>query len=189
MNRPTSFLLCIAPQFLVIAALVAREEIAITSGVEIELEVGAIDPMNWLAGRYVSTPLRIAILDPKTIEIPAELQRDRDVYVRLEKSGDVWAAAELLLEPPQDEGIVFLDGRWLGDDHGLGNNRVDYGLDRFFIPENGEDPSVLAHASSASGRLHVKARVTRTGHAVLTDLLIDGKSYVEWNAAEKARKQ
>ena len=92
-------------------------------------------------------------------------------------------AAELLLEPPQGEGVVFLQGRWLGDHH------VDYGLDRFFIPENGEDPSVLARATSAPGRLHVKARLTRGGHAVLTDLLIDGKSYVEWNAAEKAKKQ
>lgn len=183
MKRGLAFLVCLLPQFALVAGLAAREERALRTGVEVELEIGAVDPMSLFAGRYVSTPLRIATLDPAATRIPQLPAERREVWVRLGRQAAGWTATEVCLEPPSEEGALFLAGTWMGA------NRVDYGLDRFYIPEDGEDPSRLARRGDESARLQLRLRVTAGGHGVITDLLIDGVSYREWNAAEQAQRR
>ena len=169
MKRPLAFLLCVVPQFLVVAALAAREEIALRSGVEVRLEVRPVDPMSLFSGRYVSVPLAIERLD-KTVTIERGLEPGQEVCVRLTSSAPCWTAAEVTRQPPD---ALFLRGTWLGE------KRIAYGIDTFYIPEDGADPSRLA--------LTAVVRVTRDGRGVIEDLLVGNQTYAQWNAAQKSR--
>jgi len=172
MKRPLAFLLCVAPQFLVVAAVAAREEVALRSGVEVRLEVRPIDPMSLFSGRYISVPLAIQRLD-KTVHIEPGIEPDQTVYVRLVRGEPCWSAIGVTREPPHATGDVFLRGTWLD------TNRVSYGIDTFYIPEDGADPSRLA--------LTAVVRVTRDGRGVIEDLLVGNQTYAQWNAAQKSR--
>ncbi len=168
MNRAQAFLLCVVPQFLVVAAMTAREELALRAGVEVRLEVRPVDPMSLFAGRYVSVPLAIERLGPLT----KGLAQGETVYVRLQQATPYWTAVAATREPPA-EGALFLRGELQGGD------RVSYGLDTFYIPDNGADPSRL--------KLTLVLRVTRDGRGLIEDLLVGNQTYAQWNAAQKSR--
>jgi uncharacterized membrane-anchored protein len=171
-KRPLAFLLCVAPQFLVVAAVVAREEVALHAGVEVRLEVRAVDPMSLFAGRYISVPLAIQRLD-KTVHVEPGIEPNQTVYVRLARGEPFWSAVDVTREPPRATGDVFLRGTWIE------SNRVSYGIDTFYIPEDGADPSRLA--------LTAVVRVTREGRGLIEDLLVGKQTYAQWNAAQKSR--
>lgn len=177
MKRGLLLLLCLAPQFLVVGALAAREERALHQGVEVRLAVRPVDPMTLFSGRYVSVPLAIERLDFHTTRLEEGLspglEWDEDVYVRLEQADPVWRAVEVTRRPPSAPGAVFLRGTWTRD------STIEYGLDTFYIPADGADPS---------GRsLSVLVRLSSHGEGRITDLLVDGQPYAQWNAAHKAR--
>jgi uncharacterized membrane-anchored protein len=172
MNRALTFLLCVAPQFLVVAAVAAREEVALHSGVEVRLEVRPVDPMSLFSGRYISVPLAIQRLD-KTVHIEPGIEPGQTVYVRLVRGEPCWSAVGVTREPPHATGDVFLRGT-------LSEARlVTYGIDTFYIPEDGADPSRLA--------LTAVVRVTRDGRGSIEDLLVGNQTYAQWNAAQKSR--
>lgn len=182
MSRGLVLLLCLAPQFLVVAGVAAREEVGLRTGVEVRLRVGAVDPMNPFSGRYVSIPLAIALLDPARTRIEPGLESGAPVCVRLERDEPFWKAVAATRAPPTETGAVFLSGTWKGQ------NRVDYGLDTFFIPDNGADPSHLSWERGAGpAPLVVIVRVARNGRGRIEDLLVQGRPYAQWNAAQKPR--
>ncbi len=172
MNRAQAFLLCVVPQFLVVAAMTAREELALRAGVEVRLEVRPVDPMSLFAGRYVSVPLAIERLD-RSVTIERGIEPGQTVYVQLARGEPCWSAAAVTREPPRADGAVFL--RATSRD----GNQVAYGLDTFYIPENGADPSRL--------KLTLLVRVTRDGRGLIEDLLVGNQTYAQWNAAQKSR--
>ena len=182
MNRAQLFLLCLAPQFLVVAAAVAREELRLHSGVEVRLDVQAVDPLSPFAGRYVHVPLAIERLSPADTRIESGLEAGRTVCVRLAHTEPAWSAVEVTREPPADGSAIFLRGRWMGE------NRVEYGLDTFYIPADGADPSSLSWSSAAKEHaLLLLVRVGSDGRGSIEDLLVHGQPYAQWNAAQKPR--
>ena len=169
MKRGLAFLLCVAPQFLVVAAVAAREELVLRSGVEVRLAVRPVDPMSLFSGRYVSVPLAIERLD-KSVSVERGIEPGQMVCVRLERGEPCWTAAAVTREAPD---AVFLRGTWLDERH------ISYGIDTFYIPEDGADPSRLAQT--------LVVRVTRDGRGVIEDLLVGNQTYAQWNAAQKSR--
>jgi uncharacterized membrane-anchored protein len=172
-NRGLAFLCAVAPQVLLVAALAAREELGLRQGVEVRLEGRPIDPMSLFAGRYVDVPLAIEVLSPDHTRIEPGLRPGDEVCVRLERSEPVWKAVEATRAPPREEGAVFLRGTWQEPNH------VRYGIDTFYIPQDGADPSRRA--------LLLVLRITRDGRGHIADLLVEGRPYMEWNAAHKGR--
>jgi hypothetical protein len=63
--------------------------------------------------------------------------------------------------------------------------RVEFDFDRFYIPADGEDPSFMVRDRSHT--LRARLCVPSDGHAVLEELLIDGKTWSEWNAERRAK--
>jgi uncharacterized membrane-anchored protein len=170
-KRPLAFLLCVLPQFLVVAGVAAREELGLHRGELVRLEARPVDPMSLFAGRYVDVPLAIERLDPARTRIEPGLSAGETVYVRLERAEPVWRAAEVSQQPPRE--AVFLRGTWRGD------STIDYGLDTYYIPENGVDPSRL--------HLALELRVSTQGRGQIVELLVEGRPYPEWNAAQQGR--
>ena len=177
MNRALRFWAAVVPSFLLVAAVAVRAEWTLRSGREVRLEVRAYDPMDALSGRYLAVPLAIERVDPGDAardERPSFL--GEVVWVRLEPDEPFWRATEVLDAPPRDPEVVALRGTVVNESpSGL---RVDYGLDRFFIPEDAADPTV----PRGSHRLTAVVRVTPEGSCALADLLVDGESYAQWNA-------
>lgn len=181
MSRGTLLLLCLAPQFALVAGVVAREELQRRQGVEVVLEVRAVDPMSLFSGRYVSTPLAITRLDGRETRIPDGLAPGGEVFVELRRGPAAWEAAAVLREEPRESGLVFLRGTWTA------RGEVDYGVDRFYIPEDGRDPSALARRfPGGAAPLLAVVRIGPHGRGTLTDLLVLGKPYSQWNADEAA---
>lgn len=180
MKRGLGLFLCVAPQVLVVAGVVVREELLRKHGVLVRLEVRAIDPMSLFSGRYVSTPLAITRVDEHEAYVERGLAAGSEVFVELEPRGSAWVATSVARERPLEPGIVYLRGTWMQ------NGTIDYGLDRFYIPEDGADPSSLARRfPGGDAPLLVEVRIDASGHGTITDLVVLGRSYAEWNATQK----
>lgn len=182
MKRALGLALCLAPQFLLVAAVAAREELRLRRGVEVRLDVRSVDPFSPMAGRYLHLPLAIERLSAPETRIEAGLAPGTEVCVRLAPGEPAWSASEVSREPPLEGSAIFLRGRWMGE------NRVEYLLDTFYIPADGADPSALSWNRSASEHaLLLLLRVSADGRASIEDLLVRGQPYAQWNAAQKRR--
>ncbi len=189
-TKPAWFATFLA-QALLLLGMIAREEFALSRGTPIVLAVQAVDPMDLLAGRYVSVPLKIRRVELESLVHSAVLpQPGQTVFVRLEKEQDVFEVADLALELPADGGLwaratvatrseITLETRWI---------ELDFGVDRYFIPETGHDPSFARRPSGERVENRVAARIAPDGRIVIEDLLIDGVPYAQWNAAQPANK-
>lgn len=179
MSRAARYWAAVVPSFLAVAALAIRAEWTLRTGREVRLEVRAYDPMDALSGRYLGVPLAIERFDPGDAARDSGLAHPgATLWMRLEEDEPVWRAAEVLLAPPEDPEVVALRGTVLSE-----HQRelwIDYGLDRFFIPQDGSDPSLPPGAH----RLIAVVRVTRDGSCALADLLVDGERYADWNARQ-----
>jgi uncharacterized membrane-anchored protein len=192
-SRGLLWIAALAPQVLLVAGMVAAEEIARLRGTEVVLEVRAYDPMDLVSGRYVSTPLAIARLDGSALPHPDPMPEvGSTVFVRLAKSDPFWKATEVLCalpEPQNRTGEAFLrakvDRSWAPQVSK--EIHLSFEIDRFYIPEEAEDPSVWRGGDTERRRLSVIARITRSGRAHLVDLLVDGKPYADWNREEKRK--
>jgi hypothetical protein len=90
MSRALRFWSAIAPSFLAVAAIAARAEWLLQTGVEVRLEVRPYDPMDALSGRYLAVPLAIQRLGA---EVPRDLDPYRlgeTVWVRLAAGDPCW---------------------------------------------------------------------------------------------------
>jgi len=170
MTRALGLLLCLVPQFLVVAVLVAREELGLRRGVQVRLEVRPIDPMSLFAGRYISVPLAISSLDSKHTRFEKDFGPGSVVYVRLERAEPYWTAAEVTSRPPSGPEAVFLEGICSE------RKRIEFGLDTYYIPQDGADPSRL--------KLALLVRVSPEGRGQIEDLLVEGQPYARWNAGQ-----
>ncbi|MCY2958560.1 MAG: GDYXXLXY domain-containing protein [Planctomycetota bacterium] len=179
MNSTLRFWAAVVPSFLFVAAIAMRAEWTLRTGREVHLAVRAYDPMDALSGRYLAVPLAIERVDRGAAA--RDEQRSllgRVVWVRLEPGEPFWLAAEVLDAPPGDPDVVALRGTVVNDQQA--DLWVDYGLDRFFIPQDAADPTVPRNAH----RLTAVVRVTREGTSALADLLVDGETYADWNARQ-----
>ncbi len=178
-------------QALLLFGMVAREEFARSHGTKVVLAVGAIDPMDVLSGRYVSVPLKISTVDLESVSHPAEMpQPGETAFVRLEKRQDVFEVAEIAAEPAVPGGL------WARATVSTRTEiteatrliQLDFGVDRFYIPETGNDPSFARRASGERVEIRVAARIAPDGRIVIEDMLIDGVPYEQWNSAQPLTK-
>ena len=205
MTRGTLFRIAVALQVALLGWMVAASERTLAGGTRVVLKVRPVDPIDFMTGRYIDVHPEIASLDvakvllvgrtaedarPKTsaaTEAPdVTALRNRTVLVELRPEGELWVAQRVVVEggaiPPR---APFLRGRV---DSAYGSVlQVDYGLGRFDIPYDAEDPTPLARSPDHAVALVV--RVAGDGRSVTEDLRIDGRSFADWNAAEKAKRK
>lgn len=179
MNPTLKFWAAVAPSFLAVTGIAVRSELLLARAVEVRLEVRPYDPMDALSGRYIAAPLAIATLDVDTVSNECEHARPGDyVWVALEPGEPWWRPTAVLCAPKPDalslRGVVReqFDSRW----------SIDYDIDRFYIPHDAADPS--APARGPRPKLVAVLHVDADGAGILTDLLVEGEPYAEWNARQ-----
>jgi uncharacterized membrane-anchored protein len=173
MSRERLLILIVAVQVLLLAGWAVKEEIHLIEGQEILLETEPIDPRDILRGDYI-------ILNYKISRIPRELVADekdenlwgKKIYVFLEPRGkfhQIQAASRT--KPGKQQRELFLKGTlgWEGTVDGQEMVHVDYGIERYFVPEG--------KGIVPDGELTVKISRLEDGRARVKELLIDGKPY------------
>jgi uncharacterized membrane-anchored protein len=186
MKIAVQYALALAAPFAALGWIVAREEWTRSQGREVRLEVRGYDPMDALSGRYLEVPLVISRLPLTELAAPsADIRNGDDVFVTLQPGDPFWTAASVSKTEPL--GGVFLRGHttWLQPG---GMASVEYGLDRFYIPDQGSDPTRRGGGAPWNRHLTAVVRVADSGRASFVDLLVDGEPYATWNAKQPAAR-
>lgn len=184
MKPALAFLLAVAPQFLLVAGVALRAEYGRRTGVEVRLLVQPYDPMDPFAGRYLGTPLSIDRLDLTTIPHDDGLFDAGTVWVTLAPGPKHWTPVAVRRQRPDaPAGGVGLraEVRSAPSDRQTDVLWLDYGLSRFYIPQDGKDPTTWRAADGQRPELLLVVRVAASGRAAVVDLLIDGVPYATWN--------
>jgi uncharacterized membrane-anchored protein len=188
--RRTLFHLLVALQVLFLLGQAARVEMAISRATVVTLKVVPIDPRSLFMGNYMALNLDIMRLDMSKVrhdKAVESLNYGDTVYVEL-AAGCPYARA-LSVSTTRPSGL-YLKGRMeyllhaevLGPEGGTeqGPPRemvVDYGLDRYFIPESrqGEVEDLAVPRHGKTPEIAVEVAVTSTGKSFLRRVLVDGK--------------
>ncbi|MCB9896787.1 MAG: GDYXXLXY domain-containing protein [Planctomycetes bacterium] len=182
-RRRLLFLLALVPQLLVLGTMIVRAETTLRDGVACDFEVAAFDPVDLLSGRHVVTRLAVQRVDRSLVAWTPDEIREGDVLFAL-VDPTVTPAQVIALTPFEPEpGTIFLRGEvtWVGDEI----LNLDYGLERFFIPADGVDPSTWWDADlGRRPELLLRVRL-RDGAATTEELFVDGVPYAEWNEAHR----
>lgn len=189
MNQKLVWIASLCAQALVLCGLVAREERALKVGVPVLIEVRAVDPMDLLSGRYISVPLAISTVDlDLTIHPTPVPDKGEFVFAHLERQINGPCKLVEFARAPGDPRA----GPWaraLVDTQFDESNpneilRLDFQVERFYIPQTGSDPSMSRRADGTRHEICVAARVAPDGRILIEDLLVDGQAYAQWNAQQ-----
>jgi uncharacterized membrane-anchored protein len=159
------------------------QEIRLTTGTVIRLETRPVDPRDLLRGDYVILNYAINTVWKDRFVGPApeeEQAPEKTVYVVLAPQGEFHAITRVSLTPLKPGvGEVMMIGkvakrRW----DSSGSFRVEYGLERYYVPEGTGNPR---------GRITVDVAVSGNGKASIKQVYIDGRPYSEVMSSQKAR--
>lgn len=154
-------------------------------GQRIELRPQPVDPRDLFRGDYVILTYEISRLGPAFWERAAEIKEATggDIWVRIARApapgpGEpLWRVAALHAAPPEmgrGRDTLVLRGRLSG-----GAARVDYGIERYYVPEGeglalealiGETPR-----DGAPTPIAVEVAVDRAGRAAISALSVRGE--------------
>ena len=141
------------------------------TGTTIRLDVVERDPRDLLRGDYITLSYEISTLPPAALESAAAIPPGGRVWVVLEPDGPTWRVAAaapsreaLALQPGQRliTGTVRSERRDSGP-------RVDYGIERFYVPEGKGTPP--------AGRMQAEVALSTDGQPQLLRLVVDGRPY------------
>lgn len=174
-RKRIGFLLTLAIPLLILLGMTVKPLLTLTSGEDISLLTVPVDPRDLFYGDYVTLAYEIEEVPAEKISIPLlkELERSSflgkvTVYGTLVPDGDVYVLEELSATKPK--GDLYLTGKM---NHYAYNNRdgeliyeVDFGLERFFVPEN---TGMELEDLSREGKLVARVKL-KNGHALLQDI-------------------
>lgn len=149
----------------------AVQEARLAFAPTILLETVPVDPRDLLRGDYVILNYGVSTLSPELFEprLEAPLPGGHSVYVLLERRGEYFEAVRASLEPlTPAEGQVLLRG--LSQPGWTAGARVEYGIERYYVPEGQGNPV---------GKLTVEVAVAGSGQALIKQVFLDGRPFRE----------
>ena len=171
MNRHAIyFVLAVAAQFLILAAVPAQKIYTRATGRSVTLKIRPVDPYNILSGYYVT--LNYEIANPGSFANSDDDHYGERVYAILERRADgVWHPVSLSKSYPAKlpEDRIAIRGR-----HSY--SRIEYGIDEFFIPED-KRAEIEEGLRKDHDRARVEIKVGSKGDAALVRLLIGDRVY------------
>lgn len=187
-------------QLAFLAQMIGQRAAILRDGIPILLKTEPIDPRSLFRGDYVVLNYDISSLDIAALEGDNDFERQQDIYVAVEQSGDLWKATGAYHQWPKIVGDqVIMQGRvkWVRAsrepceeddpfciDQRLMNSivRVDYGIDSYFVPE-GEGKAIEAAMAEqdAAQRVVVQIAVDENGTSAIKALILDGETLYEEN--------
>ncbi|MCI0336425.1 MAG: GDYXXLXY domain-containing protein [Acidobacteria bacterium] len=170
MNRRTLFfLLAVAAQILILAAVPAQKIYTRATGKSVMLKIRPVDPYNILSGYYVT--LNYEITDPSSFPGAKDVSGNL-VYAIIEKGSDgVWHPVSLTNSFPANlpENRLAIRGRY-------NYWRTTYGIEEFFIPEDKRD-EIEKGLRENRDQARAEIKVDSKGNAALVRLLIGDHVY------------
>ena len=179
MMRHSRYLVLIAAavavlQIGLLASMIMGRAAILRSGQEISLRMLPVDPRDLLRGDYVVINYDISTIDSALVEQtgPAPAASSYEIFVRVRRQDDgAWVAvAARYGEPPRapkGDGDVDMRGTtYSAPDSGNVRILVDYGIERFYVPEGegrpietsvGERSFTMRVAVADDGRAQIKA--------------------------------
>lgn len=149
----------------------AVQEVRLRHAPTILLETRPVDPRDLLRGDYVILNYDISILPPELFHPPRQEppSAGQTVYVLLEKRGEYFGAVRADLEPlTPAQGQVMLRG--ILQPGWLPGGRVEYGIERYYVPEGQGNPV---------GKLTVEVAVAKSGQAAIKQVFLGGRPFQE----------
>ncbi|MFS2174939.1 GDYXXLXY domain-containing protein [Rhizobium pisi] len=168
-------------QTLILGTIIQSRASILSDGAEVLLKTAPVDPRDFLRGDYVVLNYDISSVPVQTISggIPAE-PGERTLWVRLKKQQDgFWVVTESSFNalPPQPETVILRSLPFYGGGLAAGDNiRVEYGIERYYVPEGEGKPIEQARND---GNVAIAVRVSPAGDAQIRSLLVDGKPIYE----------
>lgn len=174
-NKRIGFIIALTVPLLLLIGLTVKPLWTLTYGDDVALLTVPVDPRDLLYGDYVTLRYEIEEV-PKNLISAAILKKideqsnsnELTVYGTLVQQGDVYVLDNISNEKPR--GNVYLTGKLKGYDYqnndGVTVYSVDFGLERYFVPENtGKELEDL----SAKGQLVAHLKV-KNGYGILKEI-------------------
>lgn len=170
MNRRVSwFIIAVAVQILILAAVPARKIYARLTGTTVILKVAPYDPYSIMSGYYATLNYEIS---RSRVSNWQGLPKSKSIWVVLKEGNDgIWNAESAHSTRPESVpgGCVVIKGK-------KGNGRIVYGIEAFFIPENARN-TVERDLRANPNRARAEVKVDSFGNAALVRLLIEDRVY------------
>jgi len=171
MNRRAHFfVLAVAAQLLILAAVPAQKIYTRATGRSVALKMRPVDPYNILSGYYVT--LNYEIASPGSFVDAGNAYDGGRVYAILERLGDgVWRPVSLSKSYPTNlpENRIAVRGRY-------SYGRIEYGIEEFFIPED-KRAEIEQGLWKNRDQARAEIKVDSKGNAALVRLLIGDHIY------------
>ncbi|MBB3645769.1 putative membrane-anchored protein [Rhizobium sp. BK619] len=164
-------------QTVILGTIIQSRASILNNGAEVLLKTAPVDPRDFLRGDYVVLNYDISSVPVQTVSggIPAE-PGERTLWVRLKKQEDgFWTVIESSFHelPPLPETVILRSQPFYSGGLAAGDNiRVEYGIERYYVPEGQGKPIEEARNG---GNVAIAVRVSPAGSAQIRGLLVDGK--------------
>jgi uncharacterized membrane-anchored protein len=163
------FIVAVAAQLLILAAVPAQKIHTRITGKTILLKTAPVDPYSVMSGYYVT--LGYEISNPKISTEWKDWPEGKPVWVMLKvDSNGIWDAVSVHDKRPSvPNDCVVIKGkasRW----------RIEYGIESYFIPEDARD-KVTRDLRSNSKEAKAEVKVDSSGNAAITKLIIQDRVY------------
>ena len=163
-----------ALQVALLGGMVGDRALLLARGKEIRLKVVPIDPRDLFRGDYVTLSFPLSRVEAAKLDGDDEFALGDPIFVSLRSTAGGWQPVALNRVRP--DGEIVLRGK-VQEEHGDCEPAcrvylVDYGLERFFVPEGqGRALELLRNDQ----RVEVDVAVASSGRAALKRLLVDGE--------------
>ncbi len=149
----------------------------LANGTEIILKTKPVDPRDFFRGHYARLRFDIAEAPTPPIEQGLKNKRNDTIFVSLEKGEDgFWqAVSSHRAYPPKKAGTIVIKGS-IRSASPLGL-RVSYGIERYFAPK--AEALKLENLDREKTEVSVIARISKSGEAAISGLMINGKKIYE----------
>ena len=169
-RRSLFFVLAVAAQLLILAAVPAQKIYTRVTGRSVTLKIRPVDPYNILSGYYVT--LNYEIASPSSFADSANASYGERVYATLERQKDgEWRPVSLSKSFPANlpENRIAIRGRY-------SYSGIQYGIEEFFIPED-KRSEIEQGLRKNHDQARVEIKVDSKGDAALVRLVIGNRVY------------
>lgn len=172
LKKTALFLLAVAIQMLIVAAVPAKQIFTRLTGRLITIKTAPVDPYNILSGYYVKLGYDISTpshFDPN-IKIDSRLSSDRYVLLKEDPNG-IWVVDSVSKQKPdsipQDRVLIKGNSTY---------NRIEYGIESYYIPEKNRS-AIERDLRNNRDTTYAQIRVDNFGNAAIESLRIGQTIY------------
>ena len=169
-KRLTYFIIAVALQVLILAAVPAGKIYTRYTGKTVILKTAPYDPYTIMSGYYVN--LSHEISRPEISDEWRNWHKGQPVWVVLKKgNGEIWNADSVHNSRPESapENCIVIKGE-------KEQRRIVYGIESYFIPEDARD-KVESDLRKNPDQARVEVKIDSFGNSALVSLMIQDRVY------------